>query len=85
MDDDIEAVITTDPLLFQPPLVGLTCNPHLQLQNASTLEYVDILLDYSLGLYQRPYHRRRLMQRHILHALDKVFQPLDSGDVPQRK
>ena len=38
-----------------------------------------------LGLAQGPRHRRRHVCRTLFHALDKVFRPLDSKDIGERK
>ena len=63
----------------------LTCGPYLWRPKAKLLAYVDVFVDDFLRLAQGPRHRRRHVRRTLLHALDKVFRPLDRQDARQRK
>ena len=55
----------------------LTHDPYLRRPKANLLAYVDVFVDDFLGLSQGPQHRRRHVHRTLLHALDKVFRPLE--------
>ena len=44
-----------------------------------------MFVDDFLGLVQGPRHRRRHVRRTFFHALDKIFHPLDSTDIEERK
>ena len=56
---------------------------HRKLQRP--LQYWDVYLDDFLGLVQGNKYRRRRIKRALLHAMDKVFRPLDSDDNPHRQ
>ena len=49
------------------------------------MAYVDVFVDYFLGLGQETWHRRRHVRRKLFHALDKEFRPLNKQDTKQRK
>ena len=53
--------------------------------NAQLLVYVYVLVDDFLGLVQGLTHQCCHVCRTLLHALDKVFRPLEIFDPNQRK
>ena len=58
------------------PVPSTTANKIIQ----CPLQYWDVYIDDFLGLIQgNKYHRRRI-KRALLHAMDKVFRPLDPAD-----
>ena len=63
----------------------MTHDPYLRRPKAKLLAYVDVFVDYLIGLVQGPRNQRRHVRRTLLHALDKVFRPLDRQDTKQRK
>ena len=46
---------------------------------------MDVFVDEFLGLAQGPRHRHCHVCCTFLHALDKLFRPLDRQDTKQRK
>ena len=85
LDGRAEAVVPPPA----PPLADehakLTSNTYLRRPKAKLLAYVDVFVNEFLGLAQGPRHRCRHVRRTILHALDKVFRPLDRQDTKQCK
>ena len=59
--------------------------PPLLCTNAQILAYAEVFIYELIGLDQGPTHRRRHVRRTILHALDKVFRPLENMYTNQRK
>ena len=49
------------------------------------LQYWDVYVDDFLALAQGNKRRRRMIKRALLHSLDSVFRPLETGDVPTRQ
>ena len=49
------------------------------------LSYVEIFVDYLLGLYQGPVRQRCHMLSNLLRSLHKFFLTLESSNEPQRK
>ena len=56
---------------------------HKKLQRP--LQYWDVYVDDFLGLVQGNKYRQHHIKRALLHAMDKVFRPLDPDDNPHRQ
>ena len=78
MDNNAEAVVIAGSWPLQPALAYMSRNPYLKRRNMNLRAYVDVFVDDFLGLSQGPVHRWSHVWRNLFHALDKVFQPLDS-------
>ena len=77
LHDRVEAANNAAPPTLFQAYVDLTRNPVLQRTNARLLAYFDVFVDDFLCLAQGPQHQRRHVRRHLFHALDKIFRPLD--------
>ena len=49
------------------------------------IRYCDVYVDDFLALAQGGAKQRRRVKRILLHSLDRVFRPLEQGDVPTRQ
>ena len=85
LDDHAEAVVIPAYYPLQSALAGLIRNPYLRRSNTNPTAYVYVFIDYFLGLFQGPVHRRRHVRRTLFHALDKVLRYLDSKDTSNRE
>ena len=77
-------VSTTSPTLYSTR-VPLSRYPLLLRTNTQLFSYVDVFVDYFLGLAQGPTHRRHHVRRTLFHSLEKVLRPLDKLEPTQRK
>ena len=59
---------------------GLIQDPYLSCNNLNPTAYVDVFVDDFWGLDHVPAHRQCHIRRTLLHAQDKVFQPLYPAD-----
>ena len=85
LDNPADAVRVEPAPSLNKQLGALPRNPYLGRKNSQLLQYVDVFVNDFLGLAQGPRHRRRHVRRTLFHALDKVFRPLDSTDIGERK
>jgi hypothetical protein len=63
------------PILPVPSLQPLT----------SPLNYTDVYVDDFCNLVQGSRRRRKVVQRHLLHAIDEVFAPLDPSSTVHKE
>ena len=85
LDEHAEAVRVEPAPSLDKQLGALPRDPYRGRNNSQILQYVDVFVDDFLGLAQGPQHRRRHVRRTLFYALDKVFRPLESKDIGERK
>ena len=85
LDDIAKAIVREAPPTLHPVLTGLTRDLYLRRANANPTAYVDIFVGDLLKLDQGSSHRMCQVRCTLLHALDKVFRPCDSGNSANRK
>ena len=85
LDEHAEANLVELAPSLKQKLGALPRDPYLGRKNSQLLQYIDVFVDDFLGLAQGPRHRRRHVRRTLFHALEKVFRPLDSTDIEERK
>ena len=66
-------------------LGALPTHPYLGRKSSQLLQYDDVFVDYFLRLAQGPRYCHHHVRRTLFHALDKVFCPIDSKDIWERK
>ena len=76
-----EAVVVSSAWPLQSVLDVVTRDPYLQLGNSKPVAYVDVFVDGFLGLSQGTAHRQRHILCFLFHALDKLFQTLDTNNM----
>ena len=85
LDDRAEVIVSEAPPILQSALEGITREPYLRRSNAKSAAYVDVFVHNFLRLAQGPAHRQLQLRKTLFHALDKVFQTCDPGDLANRK
>ena len=85
LDERAEAVRIEPAPSLDKQLVALPRKPYIGRKNSQLLQYVDVFVDDFLGLAQGPRHGCLHVRRTLFHALDKVFCPIDSKDIWERK
>ena len=85
IDDRAESVAPPQAPLLAAEHTKSIRDPYLRPPKAKLLAYVDVFVENFLGLAQGPRHRCRHVRCMLLHALDKVFWPLDLQDTKHRK
>ena len=85
LDACAEAVWVEPSPSLDKQLGDLPRDPYLGRKNSQLLHYVDVFVDDFLGLAQGLWNCRRHVRHTLFHALDKVFRPLDSKDIEERK
>ena len=84
--DECAEVVRVEPSpILDKQLGDMPRDPYLGRKNSQLIQYVVVFVDDLLGLAQGPRHRRRHVRRTLFHALDKVFRPIDSKDIGERK
>ena len=78
-------VVKADSQPLQPALEKLTRNPYIFQHNVNPTAFVDLLVDDFWGLAQGTTHRHHQVWRTLFHALEKVFQPMDTNNTSNQK
>ena len=80
-----EAIFREAPPTLHLLMAGLTSYIYLRRANSKLSAYVDVFVDYFLGLAQGPAHRQRRLWQTLFHYIYKVFRTCESGDSSNRK
>jgi hypothetical protein len=88
--DVLSESVAPPPLGGPPALTSPTADPvpHRRAPQGRPLPAVkkwDVYVDDFIGMVQGGWRHRRHVKRVLLHTLDRVFRPLDSGDSEQRQ
>ena len=80
-----EAIVREERTTLQPTMSGFTMDSYLRRANQNMATYVDVFVEYFLGLAQVPTHRRRQVWQTLFQYLYKVFHTCDTGDLDNCK
>jgi hypothetical protein len=88
--DVLSESVAPPPLGAPPALTPPSADPipHRRAPQGHPLPAVkkwDVYVDDFIGMVQGEWHHRRHVKRALLHTLDRVFRPLDSGDSEHRQ
>ena len=80
-------VVEPIPAIAPTPITSITPvpKPFTTDRKKRPVQYWDVYVDDFCGLSQGNKWKRRAVKRALLHALDKVFRPLEASDGPHRQ